>query len=167
MSSQLSSREFRNVMGHFATGVTVVSGRDPEGNPYGLTVNSFTSVSLDPPLVLVCLHRDLSGLDCFRPGAPFAVCVLGQDQGEISNLFATRGTDRASALPATGVSGVPVVDGSLACIECLVEACHDAGDHTIAVGRVTHLELAADADQRAPLLFFRGGYRSLAEDQSA
>ncbi len=151
---------FRKVAGSFATGVTVVTTQDREGVPYGLTVNSFTSVSLDPPLVLVCLDNRLTGLDIFLESGRFAVNILTNDQRDISNHFASRGTDRSQGPYAPGRTGVPVVTGSMAWFECETIHNYAGGDHVILVGEV---RAAGLGDSEAePLLFFQGRYRDIA-----
>ena len=151
---------FRKVAGCFATGVTVVTTEDREGVPYGLTVNSFTSVSLDPPLVLICLDNGLTGLDIFLESGRFAVNILTQKQQDISNHFASRGTDRSQGPYAPGETGVPVVTGSMAWFECETVHKYAGGDHVILVGEVQAARLG-DSDAE-PLLFYRGRYRNIA-----
>ncbi len=147
-------------MGRFATGVTVVTTSAPGGVPYGVTVNSFTSVSLDPPLVLVCLDARLSGLEVFLESRQFAVNILAEDQRAVSDHFANKGSDRADGIDALGVTGIPLISSALAHLECEIEAVHPGGDHTILVGRVQAVEHSSESG-RAPLLFYRGRYRGL------
>ena len=157
----VSPADFRNVVGNFATGVTVVTTQTQDGSPYGLTVNSFTSVSLDPILILVCLDNRLSGLDAFSENGKFAVNILSEDQNNICEHFATRGTDRSDADYATGETGVPVLNGTIARLECKVTAIHPGGDHKVLLGEVRSAEVAAGREDDAPLLFFRGRYHQL------
>ena len=157
----VSPTDFRKVVGNFATGVTVVTTQTHDRSPYGLTVNSFTSVSLDPILVLVCLDNRLSGLDAFSQGGKFAVNILSEDQKDICKHFATRGTDRSAAAYITGKTGVPVLESTLARMECEVTAIYPAGDHKVLLGEVKSAEVAAGREDKAPLLFFRGQYHQL------
>ncbi|MDO7842207.1 alpha/beta fold hydrolase [Sphingomonas immobilis] len=152
-------RTLRDALGCFATGVTVVTTLDPEGKPVGLTANSFTSVSLDPPLLLVCLANNAGSLPAFRAAPHFAVNVLHNGQQPVSGRFASRGEDRFAATDwETWDTGVPIVSSSLASFECAQEALYEAGDHVILVGRVSRVRFEP---RRDPLLFFRGKYRRL------
>jgi flavin reductase (DIM6/NTAB) family NADH-FMN oxidoreductase RutF len=154
----VTSDKFRQVMGHFATGITVVTTLDRSGKPYGLTVNSFTSVSLDPVLVLVCLDNKLSGLQSFVESKHFGVSMLSDSQEDISRLFAKKDSDRPPNIYFDGQLGMPLLRNSIAIMECEVVAKHPAGDHTIFVGRVEHAEVLEAAK---PLLYFRGRYQQL------
>ena len=155
---------FRKVAGCFATGVTVVTTQDREGVPYGLTVNSFTSVSLDPPLVLVCQDNGLTGLDIFLESGRFAVNILTNDQEDISNHFASRGPDRSQGPYVPGRTDVPVVTGSMAWFECETVHPYAGGDHVILVGEV---KAARRGDSEAqPLLLYQGRYREIASAES-
>ena len=149
---------FRQVMGDFATGITVVTTRDGNGNPYGLTVNSFTSVSLDPVLVLVCLDNRLSGLDSFRNSKHFGVSMLSDRQEDISRMFAKKDSERPSSIYLEGKLGLPLIRNSLAIMECEVKNIYDGGDHHIFLGEVQHAEVFHT--EHGPLLYFRGKYRS-------
>ncbi len=155
----LSEREFRRVMGAFATGVTVVTTRDREGEAYGLTVNSFTSVSMNPRLILVCLDNQLSGLEAFLEGEKFGVNILAQEQQDVSAHFASKGSDRSAWIEATGKTGVPLLGHALACLECRLVRTVEAGDHTILIGEV--VEASGPRDRSQPLVFYRGRYRAL------
>ncbi len=146
---------YRQVLGHFATGVTVVTAV-ADGEPLGLAVNSFTSVSLEPPLVAVCISTLSSTWPRVRDSGAFCVNILGEDQEAVCRVFAARGPKRFSGIgyqPAP--SGAPIVTGVLAWIDCTIEAEHPGGDHLIVVGRVQDLGLAR---QHRPLVFYRGGY---------
>ena len=150
--------ELRRVMGHFATGVAVVTTHDGQGRCYGLTANAVSSVSLDPPLVLVCVDKRAESYPAFCRSQVFVVNVLGEHQEELSRRFAVSGGDKFVDLPCrSGGTGAPILEGALAHIECRVVAAHDAGDHTIYVGEVE----SADAGEGPPLLFFRGRYHQL------
>lgn len=155
---------FREVMGTFATGVTVATTSGDSGEPYGVTVNSFTSVSLEPPLILVCLDNRLSGLGHFLAGSRFAVNILGEDQRQVSDHFATRGSDRSQFVDGSGLAGTPVIPDALARLECRLTESHPAGDHTILLGEVEGVHISKDAHLRGPLLYHRGRYRRLRTD---
>jgi flavin reductase (DIM6/NTAB) family NADH-FMN oxidoreductase RutF len=155
----MDASEFRRVMGHFPTGVTVVTTRQPDGRACGLTVNAFCSVSLDPPLVLVCVERDADSHDCIGAAGFFAVNVLGEEKGEVlSRRFATfEIDDKFEGVPfGEHRTGAPVLEAALAWADCLVVESYPAGDHTIFLGQV----LAADAVDGSPLVYYRGGYGS-------
>jgi flavin reductase (DIM6/NTAB) family NADH-FMN oxidoreductase RutF len=151
---------FRQVMGNFATGITVVTTRDGNGSPYGLTVNSFTSVSLDPVLVLVCLDNRLSGLDSFRNSKHFGVSMLSDRQEDISRMFAKKDSERPSSIYLEGKLGLPLIRNSLAVMECEVKNIYDGGDHHIFLGEVQHAEVF---HTEGALLYFRGKYHRLSQ----
>jgi len=156
------SRALRNALGRFATGVTVVTAVDPDGHPIGLTVNSFSAVSLNPPLVLWCLDNTSHNLAAFRRAGHHAINVLAAGQLDLSNRFATWPVDRFGGLHwHPGAGGAPLLPGCCARFEVANEATHPAGDHTIFVGRV---ERFSEASGMAPLLFHAGQYRALIED---
>jgi flavin reductase (DIM6/NTAB) family NADH-FMN oxidoreductase RutF len=149
-------RDFRNALGNFATGVTIVTARSRSGEPLGLTANSFNSVSLDPPLVLFSLNRRAYSLQSFEEAGNFAVNVLRDDQQDISRLFAQALTDKWQGLDFdTWESGAPILRHALAVFDCSTHAVHDGGDHLIFIGRV--LKFAHDPAGQ-PLLYFRGNY---------
>ncbi|MEN3164326.1 flavin reductase family protein [Tistrella mobilis] len=150
------SRAYRSALGRFATGVTVVTCRDAAGRPAGLTVNSFTSVSLDPALVLWCLERTSPSLNAFTTSGHFAINVLDADQQPLSDLFADPEADRFAGLAVEdGLGGAPLLPGCLARFECALHALHDGGDHVILVGAVRrYAERPGN-----PLLYFSGEYR--------
>jgi len=153
------ARTFRDALGCFATGVTVVTAICPDGTPIGLTANSFTSVSLDPPLLLVCIANNAGSAPYLRDAERFAVNVLQIGQQPTSNRFAGKGEDRFGVTPwEVGEYGTPVLTGSLSSFECSREAVHDGGDHFLLVGRVLK---AIFEPRRDPLLYFRGKYRKL------
>ena len=153
------ARTLRDALGCFATGVTVVTAFDTGGEPVGLTANSFTSVSLDPPLLLVCIARTSSSLKALESAGHFAVNVLHIGQQPASSLFAVPGEDRFRQTPwQRGRHDAPVLSNALANFECRRHQMHDGGDHIILVGAV----LRATFDpRRDPLLYFRGKYRRL------
>jgi len=157
---QIDADTFRAAMGQFVTGVTVATARGPDG-PVGITVNSLTSVSLAPPLILFCLDRAARARPAFEAAPGFVVNMLTADQQALSRRFA-RGPDDWDGLDIrTGRSGAPILAGALAAMDCLTEAIHDGGDHIIVVGRV--IGVARDAADAAPLVYHRGGYRRIAE----
>jgi len=156
-------RAFRDTLGSFATGVTVITALAPNGEksgePIGLTISSFNSVSLDPPLILWSLSADSPSLAAFRAATHYAVNVLSVDQQEISNRFAARGGDRfAGVALRQGKHGAPLIDGCCAWFECANEAQHAGGDHLIFVGRVEHF---VPGEATSPLIFHAGRYREL------
>jgi flavin reductase (DIM6/NTAB) family NADH-FMN oxidoreductase RutF len=158
----IDSKTFRNIMGSFATGVTVVT--TVKGDRYhGMTANSVTSVSLDPMLLLVCVEKGATAHQELRDCDSFGVSILSAEQESVSNTFASSGVPERGTLRGVpfrlGSSGVPLIEGALACLECQVTAELDGGDHTIFLGKVIEAE---SRDDGAPLLFFGGGYRLLA-----
>ena len=152
-------RTLRAALGCFATGVTVVTCLTPDGSPAGLTVNSFTSVSLDPPLLLVCLAKPAASAAALIEATQFAVNVLQTGQQPASIRFATRDEDRFGTTPwSCGEAGAPILKDSLGVFECERHAVYDGGDHHILVGQVTKASFDTSLD---PLLYFRGSYRRL------
>ena len=152
-------RTLRDALGCFATGVTVVTCVGDDGRPAGLTVNSFTSVSLDPPLLLVCLAKQAASAAPLTQADSFAVNVLQTGQQPASIRFATRDEDRFGTTPwSRGEGGAPILEDSLGVFECERYAVYDGGDHHILVGRVVKASFDASLD---PLLYFRGRYRRL------
>lgn len=149
----------RDCLGRFATGVTVITCRDSEGSPFGITANSFSSVSLDPPRILWNIAKVSQSLDAYLAATHFGVNVLRHDQRELSVHFAQSQHDLYEGI-AHGSSerGVPKLGGVLAFLECATAQIHDCGDHYIIIGDV----LSYDAAAGDPLVFFAGDYRSLA-----
>lgn len=153
------ARTLRDALGCFATGVTILTARDSAGQPVGLTANSFTSVSLDPPLLLACIGKSSASSEVFQAAGRFAVNVLHIGQQPASIRFSRRGEDRFGATPwEPGLHDTPVLTGSLATFECARHAVHEGGDHIILIGQV---ERARFEPRRDPLLYFRGKYRRL------
>tara|TARA_R110000803_G_scaffold56917_5_gene114455 strand:+ start:21231 stop:22457 length:1227 start_codon:yes stop_codon:yes gene_type:complete len=153
------ARTLRDALGCFATGVTIVTAMSPAGEPVGLTANSFTSVSLDPPLLLVCIAKTSGSLKIIQEAEHFAVNVLHIGQQPVSNTFARPGDDRFSQTAwQRGHKDVPLIGGALVNFECSRYALHDGGDHVILVGKV---ERAKYEPRRDPLLYFKGKYRRL------
>ena len=154
----VTPEKFRQVMGSFATGVTVVTTLDKHGEPYGLTVNSFTSVSLDPVLVLVCFDNRLSGLQAFKDSKRFGVSMLSENQEGLSRLFAKKDSEKPADVYFEGELGMPLLRNSLAIMECETVAIYPGGDHVIFLGQVATAE---GMDPSNPLLYFRGKYQRL------
>lgn len=150
---------FRAVLGRFASGVTVVTVRDADGRDHGMTVSAFCSVSLEPPLVLACIDRTATLLPSLGAGTAYAINVLSESQEALSRRFAAEMDDRFDGVGYTrGPSGSPLLDDTLAYLECRVEARVDAGDHVVVIGRVENTHVNEDA---APLLYYRSGYGRL------
>lgn len=150
---------FRAVLGRYATGVAIVTTVGHDGYPVGLTVNSFTSVSLDPPLVLFCLDRQAGSGPAFAATDCFAVNILGTHQAPVSARFADPAAERfAEDRTLTWETGAPILAHALAALDCRIHARYDGGDHVILVGRVLRAEVVDDA---APLVYWRGEYRAL------
>jgi len=168
MSDEGGTREFRtgsdprtlrDALGCFATGVTVVTCFDEAGDPVGLTANSFTALSLDPPLLLVCVAKAAASAGPLSSAQAFAVNVLQTGQRPASITFSTRGEDRFGRTEwSVGEHGSPVLMESLSVFECRRHAIHDGGDHLILVGEVVKASFEPGLD---PLLYFRGSYRRL------
>jgi flavin reductase (DIM6/NTAB) family NADH-FMN oxidoreductase RutF len=149
---------FRRALCQFAAGVTVVTTRDAKGRPLGLTVTAFSSVSLDPPLVLVCVDHRSEAHVGFRDAGLFGVSILAEGQEDVSRRFAAGGAAKFKGLElAAGTTGVPLVPGAVAHLECRVKATHDAGDHRIYVGEV----LGVDVHPGRPLVYHDRDYRRL------
>lgn len=154
----VSSEEFRAALSRFASGVTVVTSVDGEGRPHGITVSAFCSVSLEPPLVLVCIEKLAGSHASLAASGRFSVNLLSSGQQWISDRFASLEPDKFRDVPtAAGPSGLPLIEGSLASLECEVRQAVDAGDHSVFIGEV----MSARGDGGDPLLYFLGGYRSL------
>jgi flavin reductase (DIM6/NTAB) family NADH-FMN oxidoreductase RutF len=154
----VDERGFRRALSRFATGVTVVTSRDAAGRPVGLTVNSFCSVSLEPPLVLVCIDRRSETVRALAETAAFNLSVLAEHQEEISCRFARHHDSKFDGIEmAAGTNGLPLVPGALAELECKVVASHPTGDHIVYVAETTRVSCV---DGR-PLLYFASAYRRL------
>lgn len=156
MTGPIDAGRFRTVLGHFPTGVAVITGMDADGKPAGMAIGSFGSVSLDPPLVAFMPDKSSSSWPKFRDSGHFCVNILGSDQEDVCRTFAVSGGDKFAELawhPAG--SGSPVLDGVLAWIDCDIDVVHEAGDHYIVIGKVRELDVGSTA---VPLVFFQGGY---------
>jgi flavin reductase (DIM6/NTAB) family NADH-FMN oxidoreductase RutF len=151
-----SAQEFRTALGMFATGVTIVTARGPDGSLVGLTASSFNSVSLSPPLVLWSLSRAAASLSAFSNGSHYAINVLAADQKELAERFALRGSDRWSGVTfGDGIGGAPLLHGTAATFECYNRSRYEEGDHVIFVGEVERCSHRAGA---SPLLFHGGRF---------
>lgn len=158
MSESFDARAFRDTLGQFCSGVVIATGCG-DSTPAGLAAQSFSSLSLDPPLVLICPAKTSTSWPAIRASGAFCINILGGDQKHVCDVFAQTGIDKFADLNwRKARSGSPIIENVLAYVDCELEAEYDAGDHTIAVGRVLDARIL-DAD-RDPLLFFRGGYGS-------
>lgn len=152
------AREFRRALGCFPTGVAIITTRDTDGSPVGLTCNSFSSVSLEPPLVLWSLRRNSRSLDAFRRARAFAISILAEGQRDLSNRFASSIEKKFEGMNH-GEEKLPLVDGSIARFCCKTVEEHEAGDHVVFIGEVESFEYR----EQDPLVFYRGAYMMIAE----
>ena len=148
-------------MANWATGVTIVTTVGKDSAPRGLTVSSFTSVSLEPTLVLVCLDHRVTGLQDFKESMKFGVSILSDDQEDVSRAFARRDAPRPPDLYFEGKLGIPLIRHSLAALECETVAIYPGGDHIILMGQVESAELLESKAGKKPLLYCRGKYERL------
>ncbi len=154
----MSSDEFRRACGRFATGVVIAAAMDAKGTPHGLAVSSFTSVSLEPPLILICLGHAVTSIEVFRGASHFGLSVLGEDQRAVSEHFARKGYDRFDGIEwHRGETGVPLIKGVLAEMECAVRQRVKAGDHDVFIAEMVH----GRVHKGEPLIYFGSKYRSL------
>jgi flavin reductase (DIM6/NTAB) family NADH-FMN oxidoreductase RutF len=157
----VDERSFRRALGSFTTGVTVVTSADGNGGPVGVTVSSFSSVSLDPPLILFCLGEKTSSLKSFKEWGHYVVHVLSDKQRELSILFSNKKGDKFAEVDyVKNEHGCPVIAGCLASLECKAEKIVEAGDHLIFIGRVEKISFTPGGQ---PLVYFRGAYSGLGE----
>lgn len=160
-TSPINTRVLRDALGIFATGVTIVTALSPSGEPIGFTANSFTSVSLDPPLILVCIAKSAAGYTIYNSTSAYCVNILAQNQRDLSGIFAVRGTDKFNGISwRKGVTGSPILDGGVAHFDCEMHQTVEAGDHAILIGRVVDFN-TSDAQ---PLCYHRGKYAALAPE---
>ena len=153
--TDIHSGVFRNVLGHFPTGVTAVTAVN-NGKPIGMAIGSFTSVSLEPPLFAFLPGKESGSWKEIREAGSFCVNVMGQDQMEVCGVMASRAEDKFADVEwSPAGSGSPIISGSIAYIDCDIEMIHDGGDHDIVIGRVLKLEVM---DSKSPLVFFQGNY---------
>jgi flavin reductase (DIM6/NTAB) family NADH-FMN oxidoreductase RutF len=156
----IDKQEFRRVLSHFAAGVTIVTTAGADGKPYGLTATAFTSVSLEPPMVLVCVDKTAESHPHFHASRVFAVNFLRAGHEHLSRRFAVSGGDKFKDLVVSrGVTGAPLLPEALGHLECRTVDILEGGDHTIFLGQVE----AGDARGGEPLLYFRGAYRQISE----
>jgi flavin reductase (DIM6/NTAB) family NADH-FMN oxidoreductase RutF len=154
----VSSEEFRHACARFATGVAIAAAVDPRGAPHGLTVNSFSSVSLDPPLILICLGHAVAAIDVFRAAKSFGLSLLRAGQRDLSERFAAPGDGRFESVAwRLGETGAPLLDGALAQIECATVRRVRVGDHDVFIGEM----VAAAVEEGEPLIYFGSTYREL------
>jgi flavin reductase (DIM6/NTAB) family NADH-FMN oxidoreductase RutF len=154
VTSGLDQARFREVLGHFATGVTIVTALE-EGVPVGFSCQSFSALSLDPPMVVLAPARSSTSWPRIRQAGAFCVNILGEHQEAVCRAFAVSGGDKFGGVGwSPGITGAPVIDGSLAVVECELGDIFDGGDHEIVIGRVVALEVS----DGGPLLFYRGGF---------
>lgn len=153
--------DLRNAFGQFATGVTVITAEDSNGRPFGMTVNSFSSLSLDPPMLLWSIQNNSDCFSVFDNVGQFGVNILSQDQQGLSGRFARKGEHEMTTEELqAGENGCPLLKGAMTQFECTLDAQYPGGDHTILVGRIDAIQ--SDAEQ-TPLVFFGGAYRELKE----
>jgi flavin reductase (DIM6/NTAB) family NADH-FMN oxidoreductase RutF len=156
----IDRNELRRIMGHFATGVTVITTISNDGTVYGLTANAFMSVSLEPPLLLISVDKKAESYPYFEQSRVFTINILCDDQEGLSRKFAVSGGNKFEGVAYhRGTNNVPVLEGALAHVECRLYAAYDGGDHTLYLGEV----LEAETREGKPLLFYRGGYRAFSE----
>lgn len=156
--SGIDTRGLRNALGMYATGITVITARSPDGQCVGLTANSFNSVSLDPPLIVWSLSLYSPNLAAFQSASHYAVNVLAADQVELSRRFATPGDDKFTGIPVCeGLGGAPLLNGCCAWFECRNETRHPGGDHLVFIGLVERYS----REEREPLVYHAGRYRAL------
>ena len=163
MSSPVEASNFRRVLGHYPTGVCIVTATPVDGRATGMVVGSFTSVSLDPPLVAFFPAKISASWPRIQTAGKFCVNVLASDQRPLCQDFGGRGMAKLAGLPhRISVNGSPILDDVLAWIDCTLDAVHEAGDHYVVIGRVVALEVERYG---SPLLFFRGGYGAFSQFQ--
>ena len=159
----ISPDDFRRVLSQFASGVTIVTTCDGEQRPTGLTASAFCSVSLDPPLILICVDHKSQSFPHLRESGRFAINILNQGHEQLSRRFASTRLDKFDGVAfALGTLGVPLIDTALAFLECRTVSAHVEGDHTIFVGRVESVGVG----EGDPLLYFRGRYHQLRGEQT-
>ena len=156
----IEKNHLRQVMGHFATGVTIITTLNKAGELHGLTANAFTSVSLEPPLLLISVDKKAESWPAFEESRVFTVNILAEDQEGLSRKFAVSGGNKFEGIAyRIGANGAPILDGTLAYIECTLYAAYDGGDHSIYLGEIQQVEI----HEGKPLVFYRGGYRALGD----
>jgi len=155
----INKDEFRAALGRFASGVTVVTTRDAGGRLHGITVSAFCSVSLEPPLILVCIEKKAGSHNAFLQSTSFVVNLLSADQQNLSNHFASHIADKFDGVAyRAGIGDLPILDDALANLECVLKYSYEAGDHTIFVGQIEKSHISEIGE---PLVYFHGSYRKL------
>ena len=168
MPHPIGPLQLRRALGGFATGVTIITTVAPNGEFFGMTANSFSSASLNPPLVLFSLDKSADCYNAFEGADKFAINVLCAEQQEISTRFSTKDIDKWEGLKFTlGDLGCPLIEKSLCAFECKIHARYPGGDHAIYVGEVEGVHALEEARDRGPLLFFRGAYTTLGTTRSS
>ena len=158
MTTPIDPWEFRRALGQFGTGVTVITTCEPDGTPRGFTANSFSSVSLNPPLVSVCVASTAASAAVFKTTPWFSINILAEEQRDVSNVFATQRPDKFLVTEwKLGKTGMPLISGTLVTFECSQHTIVEAGDHLILIGRVE----AFETREGWPLLYYRGAYQTL------
>jgi flavin reductase (DIM6/NTAB) family NADH-FMN oxidoreductase RutF len=156
----IEKNQLRQVMGHFATDVTIITTVNKEGQLHGLTANAFTSVSLEPPLLLISVDKKAESWPAFEESKVFTVNILGDDQEALSRKFAVSGGNKFEGVAyRRGANGAAILEGALAFIECTLYAAYEGGDHSLYLGEIQE----AAVREGKPLVFFRGGYRNLGD----
>jgi flavin reductase (DIM6/NTAB) family NADH-FMN oxidoreductase RutF len=156
----IEKNQLRQVMGHFATGVTIITTLNKDGQMHGLTANAFTSVSLEPPLLLISVDKKAESYPAFEESKVFTVNILADEQEALSRKFAVSGGNKFEGVAyRRGANGAAILDGTLAHIECTLYAAYDGGDHSIYLGEIQEAEVR----EGKPLVFYRGGYRAIGD----
>ncbi|CAN5588618.1 flavin reductase family protein [soil metagenome] len=154
----ITKEEFRAALGKFASGVTVVTTKDKTGKLFGITVSAFCSVSLEPPLILVCIEKDTGSHHAFKQSGAFVVNILSEDQQEISDHFASHLENKFTEIAYhPGIKDLPVLDNALANLECRLHNSYEGGDHTIFIGEIER----ATINKENPLVYWQGDYKNL------
>ena len=154
----ITKEEFRVALGKFASGVTVVTTKDKTGKVFGITVSAFCSVSLEPPLILVCIEKDTGSHHAFRETGAFVVNILHENQPHISHHFASPLEDKFTEIAYhSGIEDLPVLEDALVNLECRLRHCYEGGDHTIFVGEIER----ATVKNESPLVYWQGDYREI------
>jgi flavin reductase (DIM6/NTAB) family NADH-FMN oxidoreductase RutF len=156
----IEKNQLRQVMGHFATGVTIITTFNKDGQMHGLTANAFTSVSLEPPLLLISVDKKAESYPAFEESKVFTVNILADEQEALSRKFAVSGGNKFEGVAyRRGANGAAILDGTLAHIECTLYASYEGGDHSLYLGEIQEAEVR----EGKPLVFYRGGYRAIGD----
>jgi len=156
----IDKNQLRQVMGHFATGVTIITTFNKDGQMHGLTANAFTSVSLEPPLLLISVDKKAESYPAFEESKVFTVNILADEQEALSRKFAVSGGNKFEGVAyRQGANGAAILDGTLAHIECTLYAAYEGGDHSLYLGEIQE----AEVHEGKPLVFYRGGYRAIGD----